>query len=130
MNLLEGQDLAAKTVANLNQEDIARIFSLLKTASVENYIPDSSLNERINNAFFEYINGKYTQDNYNRLNNLVEKQIKKLIKKFIHEDKILQGNNVDEFRIKRELLSSNLYRLKENIAEAKIEKYYDEKKAD
>ena len=127
VNLLEGQELAAKTVADLNQENIARIFSLLKTASVENYIPDSSLNERINNAFFEYINGKYTQDTYNRLNNLVEKQIKKLIKKkFIYEDKILQGNNADEFRIKGELLSSNLYRLKENIAEAEVENYYDE----
>ena len=48
-------------------------------------------------------------------------------KKLIYEDKIIQGNNADEYRIKGEILSANLYKLKENISEVELENYYDEK---
>ncbi len=66
---------------------------------------------------------------YKKLYDKVNSQIKKLGKKLQGEsEKLLAAANYDELRVKGELLTANLYRVKKGETEVTLENYYDEYK--
>lgn len=128
-NLLKDNNLDDLTIGDLNRELVDRLYQLLKNISIENYEASNSLDDDIDNSFYQYLVNKEHKEVYNRLNNVIEKKIKKTNKKkHIYEAKIKDGENADEYRIKGELLSANLYKLKDNLSEVYLENYYDHNK--
>ena len=115
------------TVGEVDQELLMNLFQLLKEHTAGYHNPSKILNEEINQKFIHYMDHKLKTNTYGKLSQVLEKQIKKSEKKkLIYIDNIKSGSNADEYRVKGELLSANLYRLTSNQSEVELENYYDE----
>lgn len=114
------------TIANFTPKDFDSVLKDLQNQISLHGLAQNNVLSDTDEAFNQY----YTQNKVNgiktRLGHIVARQVKKAQKKaMIYEDKIKEGESSGLLRIKGEILSANLYRLKENTSRVTLENYYE-----
>lgn len=105
-----------------NKNDFVVDISNKNTESlkVNFFIDDFYYNKETDNAFISFRND---------ILKIVLSQLKKCTKKLDNiNNKLSECNKMDEYKLFGELITSNLYRLKENTDSAILENYYDNNK--
>lgn len=114
------------TLTDLDEEHIIELKIGLEKYRNSLNTNDTELVFSTDSLFNKFYFNKEIDAKKQKLLSLVKKQIKKLEKKaFIYSDKINQDKDSSLLRIKGELLSANLYRIKGKLPFIDLENYYD-----
>ena len=106
-------------------------FYVIQPTTLENTAMKSF--DTMSEAIDEYYNTKLnlaTLNSYKaELSQLISKQLNKTQKKLkIAQNKIKEASNLEDYKIKGELISANIYRIKPNQETTILENFYDEYK--
>lgn len=111
---------------DLDEENIIKLRNGIEIFKDSLNIKDTNLVNKTDCLFNTYYFNKEIDARKQKLLSIVRKQIKKLEKKaYIYSDKINQDKDSSLLRIKGELLSANLYRIKGKIPYIDLENFYD-----
>lgn len=114
------------TLADLDDEHIKKLRSDIEIYRNSLDIMNNELVHNTDNLFNKFYFNKEIDARKQKLLSIVKKQVKKLEKKaYIYSDKINQDKDSGLLRIKGELLSANLYRIKGKLPYIDLENYYD-----
>ena len=122
------ETLSLKDVGSYELNILMELFNTLKeTIETENL---QSLNE-LDMEYNAFYLKKTLENKKQKLKALVLKELKKITKKeTIHLEKIISAKDGDQFRVKGELLSANIYQLKERVSQITVPNYFDENMAE
>ena len=123
-NIVSSTNLTFKPIMDNNiQKDY--ILSLSDKNEIQYH-----LNYYLDDFYFEKETREIFLNNKNHINNIVSENLKKYKKRLKNiEEKLLNCNNMDMYKIYGELITSNLYKItNKNISSISVENYYDNNK--
>lgn len=105
------------------------IFDICQYGDLYYKITFESINECVNSFYRKKDEKKKINEKKDELYKVISKNLSRINKKIdIHKKNISKAEKKDKYRIYAELITANLYKLKENCKEALLENYYDENK--
>lgn len=112
------------------QNDKLIDFYFTRPTTIETTIKEyNSMSETIDEYYNTKLNFAALNSYKSELSQLISKQLNKTEKKLkIAQNKIKESSNLEEYKIKGELISANIYRIKPNQETITLENFYDEYK--
>lgn len=122
--------LSPKIAPNVKGEGKSRDFYVTEYSTIEfKTTTFDSILDAVDDVFGKKERDKSFNAHYKRLNDKISALIKKLGKKLQGEsEKLLAAGDYDQLRIKGEILTANLYRVRKGEKEVVLENYYDDSK--
>ncbi|MDD2371705.1 MAG: NFACT RNA binding domain-containing protein [Firmicutes bacterium] len=125
-DLIELLNLKDMKIGNLNTNHLISLRKGIIEYREALDVKNVNIKYETDTAFNQFYFNKEIGQKKQILNSIVNKQIKKLIKKAnIYKDKINQDTDSENLRIKGELLSANLYQINKRLNYVDLENYYD-----
>lgn len=120
--------LSPKIVPNVKGEGKNRDFYVTEYSTIALKLTQfDCILDAVDDVFGKKERDKAFNAHYKRLNDKISTLIKKLGKKLQGEsEKLLAASDYDQLRIKGEILTANLYRVKKGEKEVTLENYYDD----
>lgn len=113
-----------------NTRNKASFFSYTPTTLLaDGRVKYETLNELVDNFYRSEATNAWVKERAQKVNTLVNNELKKLTKKLVKlEDQLVHAENSESFRIKGELLNAYLHQVKQGMTKISLPNYYDENK--
>lgn len=113
-----------------NTRNKASFFSYTPTTLLaDGRVKYETLNELVDNFYRSEATNAWVKERAQKVNTLVNNELKKLTKKLVKlEDQLVHAENSESFRIKGELLNAYLHQVKPGMTKISLPNYYDENK--
>ncbi|AMP20205.1 hypothetical protein AZF37_02560 [endosymbiont 'TC1' of Trimyema compressum] len=125
INFLKEKHFENLSLKDIGSYEINQLMVLFK--ALRNDIEETNQTEldNLDIAYNTFYLKKGLENKKQKLKTIVSKKLKKQ-QKTIHLEKIAFAEDGDQYRVKGELLSANIYQLKEHISQITVPNYFDE----
>lgn len=131
VDLLKTKNLETLSLNEVGSYELNTLISLFKTLKKDIEGENIEALKALDAEYNAFYTKKIIESKTQKLKAIVTKELKKITKKeTIHLEKIASAEDGNQYRLKGELLSANIYQLKQRVSEITVPNYFDENMAE